>query len=101
MSFKPGVIAIIVDPFNKNTGKMVQLISYLGQSPLYAGYQWAINHGPCWLVDSSSSPIIDRWGQKWNEAPIPQEWLRPISPDETPEESIEAMKLLTSIQEKA
>lgn len=93
MNCKQGDLAVIVYSRAGNEGKIVTCLKL--HPP---GYDLTDKeHGPVWEVDRND--LIAVWAgtgaiASTNGNAIPDSFLRPIKPDETPDESIEAMDKL-------
>lgn len=90
MSIKSGDLAVIVKSMYGNEGKIVTCVKYLGVvnfADRPASTAWEI-----------SPRIPTRKGRTTNTVEAIS--LRPIRPDESPEESTEAMRLLTQLPQK-
>lgn len=85
MNCKPGDIAIVIKSAAGNEGKIVEVLSPLGEDPVIGRTMWCEGEGFCWLVRSSGSPIKTSRGRIFGEAPIPDARLRPIRPGDLDE----------------
>lgn len=97
MNVKAGQKAIIIKSFVGNEGKIVEVLEYLGENPVYgAGRPWNTGDGPCWLIQGFEN-MTNTLGKVFSKAPIPDAWLRPVSdiPDE--EYGGEQSKLLENV----
>jgi hypothetical protein len=80
MNCKPGDLAIVIKSAAGNEGKIVEVLSPLGEDPVIGRTRWCKGRGFCWLVRSSGLPISFKQGGFASEAPVPDAWLRPIRP---------------------
>lgn len=93
MNVKPGDMAIVVkSATGKNQGRIVEVISPLGESPWHNGYCWNPGDGFCWLVKFQSEVMALRPG-RYLFAPVPDAWLRPVSGLEDEQHTEEDNKL--------
>lgn len=76
MNVKKGDLAIIIKSSAGNSGKIVEVLEFLGENPIYNDEYFCINRGPCWLVHSDR-PLNS--GEMLTTFPIPDAWLRPVS----------------------
>jgi|SRR6185369_3705635 len=84
MNVKPSDLAIQIKSVTDNAGKIVKVLSFLGEAPVYDGAVWNIADGVCWLVEYTSlSKSVRSFGgdevRYSRISPVPDAWLRPIS----------------------
>lgn len=101
MNCKPGDLAVVINAVvtHELIGKIVRVIRrvYDGEPNSIGGN--FVNIEFAWLCEGKSIPTRTTDGTLHfvNSRAIEDRLLRPIRPDETPEQSIEAMKLLTQL----
>ena len=93
MKVKAGDLAIVISKTNSNYGRFVNVIRLLTSDEVL-GYGFYSTTMESWLVSAIGDPLVDDLGRLHSKRPFAGSSLRPIRPDETPEQSIEAMKLL-------
>lgn len=82
MNCKPGDLAIIVKSPAGNAGKIVRCIRFVGKVDGWVG-------NDRWETDSELPSTCG-----WVTRTMRDSYLRPIRPDESPEQSLEAMRNL-------
>jgi len=83
MNCKPGDLAY----FRKlgfhervlNLGKVVEVLSFAGENPVFEGNYWCYGLGPCWLV-ACKEGLSRKDGLTLDfKCPVPDAWLRPFA----------------------
>lgn len=105
MNCKPGDMAVTVNMLSPDrNGIIVNVLRRYNEGEIVSGVIWNTEGSISWVCESIGSPIS--YGNKFTKSglamvrPISDDRLRPIRPDETPEQSLEAMRLLTQIPVK-
>lgn len=107
MNCKPGDMAVVIKA--STTKELIGRFVIVGRAycdgEVISGFVPVIVGGPSWVCSSVSGDKLP-WASydgtlAWVlDRPINDSVLRPIRPEETPEESTEAMRLLTQLPQK-
>lgn len=96
MNCKPGDLAVYVRSGAMNLGRIVEVIRFAGEHPIFEGRRWCRGSGPCWVVRSSGSPLSTSGGDEFMVVIAPDAFLRPIRPP-SQEDETETVKEMESV----